>query len=109
MKFFSIIASTIACAATVHSAALAQGTEQPATCTFTATPCQTLIGPTETITVYEQPFTSTATQSFDCQGCQDVTVIPRFCGLGVPIQTTTFIFDNAQATTTVDVCSPTPN
>lgn len=49
-------------------------------CTFTATPCAPFNGPTETITVYEQPFTATATKSFDCEGCGQVTVEPKNCG-----------------------------
>lgn len=49
-------------------------------CTYTATPCAPFeSGPTETITVYEQPFLATSTASFDCQGCGNVTVVPRGC------------------------------
>lgn len=55
-------------------------TEGP--CTFTASPCRPIGGTVETITVYEQPFTATATATYDCQGCGAVTVEPRFCGLG---------------------------
>ena len=55
--------------------------EEP--CTYTATPCAPFGGPTETITVYEQPFTATATATYDCQGCGAVTVEPRDCeGVG---------------------------
>ena len=55
-------------------------TEEP--CTFTASPCRPIGGPVETITVYEQPFTATATATYDCEGCGAVTVEPKFCGLG---------------------------
>ena len=55
-------------------------TEEP--CTLTISPCRPIGGPTETITVYEQPFTATATATYDCQGCGAVTVEPRFCGVG---------------------------
>ena len=55
-------------------------TEEP--CTYTVSPCRPIGGPTETITVYEQPFTATATATYDCQGCGAVTVEPRFCGVG---------------------------
>ncbi len=106
MHSLSIAASIIiACAATAHllisppphtpstlshnpnprnSAALAQGGSiNPGgpiqQCTFTATPC-TFNGPIETITVYEVPFVATVTESFDCQGCADVTVVPKNCG-----------------------------
>ncbi|KAF6228577.1 hypothetical protein HO173_011880 [Letharia columbiana] len=115
MKYQSIIASIIAYAATIHSFALAQGgsinpggPEQP--CTFTATPCAPPPGgDVKTSTVYEVSFVATATQSFDCQGCTEVTVIPRDCyGHGPVIETTTFVVE-PESTTTVDVCSPTPN
>lgn len=55
-------------------------TEEP--CTLTVSPCRPIGGTTETITVYEQPFTATATATYDCQGCGAVTIEPRFCGLG---------------------------
>ncbi|KAL2037210.1 hypothetical protein N7G274_010073 [Stereocaulon virgatum] len=104
MQFSIIVASTIACAAAFISAQ-----DFPNTCTFTTRSCVLPSGPTETITVYEQPFTSTSTSTFDCQGCSAVTVTPSNCyGLGLPITTTSFLFLNAQATTTVDVCSTTP-
>ena len=49
--------------------------EEP--CTYTASPCVPLVIEVETITVYEQPFTATATATYDCQGCDAVTVVPR--------------------------------
>ena len=55
--------------------------EQP--CTYTATSCLPIGGPTETITVYEEPFTATATSTYDCEGCSIVTVETKNCfGVG---------------------------
>lgn len=106
MKYLSLVASILASAAAVVHA---QGPIQPASCTYTATPCEPFNGPVETITVYEQPFAVTSTRTFDCHGCTAVTVSSRNCdGPGIPIQTTTFEFLNARSTTTVNVCSPTP-
>ena len=55
------------------------------TCTYTTTECAPFNpGPTETITVYEVPFTATATSTFDCQGCNYVSVSSRNCdGVGL--------------------------
>lgn len=57
----------------------------PNPCTYTATPCGPIPGgPTEVITVYEDPSVITATSTFDCQGCSAVTVVPKDCfGLGL--------------------------
>ena len=55
--------------------------EEP--CTYTATSCLKIGGPTETITVYEEPFTATATSTYDCAGCSIVTVETKNCfGVG---------------------------
>ncbi|KAK0513886.1 hypothetical protein JMJ35_003608 [Cladonia borealis] len=106
MKFSSLATTAVVCAAAAVTA-LPQ-VEEP--CTYTATSCATIGGPTETITVYEQPFTATATSTYDCEGCSVVTVETENCyGVGPAVTTTTFEYLNAQASTTVAVCSPTPN
>lgn len=59
-------------------------------CTYTATPCTPLHGGdgTQTVTIYEVPFTATAVEKYDCQGCTEVTVEPKDCfgpGPEVPV------------------------
>ena len=68
-----------------HSvSATPQGPIKLAHCTFTATPCAPPNGPTETITVYEQPFTVTSTKEYNCHGCTAVAVKSKNCdGFGV--------------------------
>lgn len=83
MKFLSIAASIVACAATVHSVALAQGGPIEE-CTYTVTSCYPPNVPTKISTIYEQSGVSTVTKSYDCQGCEDVTIMPKECyGVGL--------------------------
>lgn len=68
----------------LHRLASPQGPIKPASCTYTATPCEPFNGPVETITVYEQPFTVTSTRTYDCHGCTAVAVSSKNCdGVGI--------------------------
>ncbi|KAK0513889.1 hypothetical protein JMJ35_003611 [Cladonia borealis] len=104
MRSSALVTSVIACLATCTVAQDFQST-----CTYTTTECAPFNpGPTETITVYEVPFTATSTSTFDCQGCNYVSISSKNCdGVGLPITTTTFVIE-PEATTTVNVCSTTP-
>ena len=61
----------------VHSTAIAQDFQS--TCTYTTTSCYPPNGPTETITAYEVPFTATSTSTYDCSGCNHVSVFSKEC------------------------------
>ncbi|KAM0798509.1 hypothetical protein BDR22DRAFT_891303 [Usnea florida] len=106
MKYLQTAASIFGSVTAV--AALAQGGPiQP--CTYTTTSCLTLNDGTATRTIYEVPFTATATSTYDCQGCADVTVLTKACfGVGPVDLHSTTVFEPEQTITTA-VCSPTPN
>ncbi|KAM0798510.1 hypothetical protein BDR22DRAFT_823355 [Usnea florida] len=114
MKLLSIAALISAYAAT--AAAVPQITSispssQVPSCTYTTTSYYLFEGGAKESTIYEQPGTTTVTQSYDCQGCETVSVTSKnqLLGVGLPVRTTIFTSVNAQATATANVCSPTPN